>query len=77
MSPEMHTRSPKTPTIARATAPSRPLLLRYGRTEELFASGRFPLLAQVHEESPPDLDELFEYSLARHLDGFAILVGER
>ncbi|MEV5580756.1 GntR family transcriptional regulator [Streptomyces parvus] len=47
------------------------------RTEELFASGRFPLLAQVHEESAPDLDELFEYSLARHLDGFAILVGER
>lgn len=45
------------------------------RTEELFASGRFPLLAQVHEEMAPDLDELFEYSLGRHLDGFAMLVG--
>jgi DNA-binding transcriptional regulator YhcF (GntR family) len=47
------------------------------RTEELLASGRFPLLAKVHEETAPDLDELFEYSLARHLDGFAILLGER
>ncbi|TCK21100.1 TetR/AcrR family transcriptional regulator C-terminal domain-containing protein [Pseudonocardia endophytica] len=43
------------------------------RTEELFASGRFPLLAKVHQEITPDLDELFEYSLARHLDGFAVM----
>lgn len=56
---------------------ARWLQAQQARTEELFASGRFPLLAQVHEESPPDLDELFEYSLARHLDGFAILVSER
>ncbi|MCR6483562.1 TetR/AcrR family transcriptional regulator C-terminal domain-containing protein [Amycolatopsis sp. OK19-0408] len=47
------------------------------RTEELLASGRFPLLAQVHEEMVPDLDELFEYCLDRHLDGFAILVAEQ
>ena len=46
------------------------------RTEELFAGGRFPLLAAVHEDPAPDLDEMFEYSLARHLDGFAVLVGE-
>jgi DNA-binding transcriptional regulator YhcF (GntR family) len=44
------------------------------RTDELLASGRFPILARVHEEITPDLDELFEYSLARHLDGFAVLV---
>ncbi|RFU84846.1 GntR family transcriptional regulator [Streptomyces triticagri] len=56
---------------------ARWLQAQQARTEELFASGRFPLLAQLHEESAPDLDELFEYSLARHLDGFAILVGER
>ncbi|MDF4253885.1 GntR family transcriptional regulator [Streptomyces sp. WMMB303] len=56
---------------------ARWLQAQQARTEELFASGRFPLLAQVHEETAPDLDELFEYSLARHLDGFAILVGER
>lgn len=24
----------------------------------------------------PDVDELFDYSLARHLDGFAVLVCE-
>lgn len=47
------------------------------RTKELFADGRFPLLAEVHENTAPDLDELFEYGLARHLDGFAVLVGER
>ncbi|MBN6038424.1 GntR family transcriptional regulator [Amycolatopsis sp. 195334CR] len=55
---------------------ARWLQAQRARTEELFASGRFPLLARVHEESAPDLDELFEYSLARHLDGFALLVGE-
>lgn len=46
------------------------------RTDALFAGGRFPLLAQVHEQVVPDVDELFDYSLARHLDGFAVLVGE-
>ncbi|MEV7555067.1 TetR/AcrR family transcriptional regulator C-terminal domain-containing protein [Amycolatopsis sp. NPDC089917] len=55
---------------------ARWLQAQQARTEELFASGRFPLLARVHEEMAPDIDELFEYSLGRHLDGFAILVGE-
>lgn len=47
------------------------------RAGELFADGRFPLLAKAHEETVPDLDGLFEYSLGRHLDGFAVLVRER
>ncbi|OZM72760.1 GntR family transcriptional regulator [Amycolatopsis antarctica] len=55
---------------------ARWLQAQQARTEDLFASGQFPLLAKVHEETAPDLDELFEYSLARHLDGFAVLVGE-
>ncbi|MER5674001.1 hypothetical protein [Pseudonocardia alni] len=46
------------------------------RTDSLFAGGRFLLPAQVHEQVVPDVDELFDYSLARHLDGFAVLVGE-
>ncbi|GAA2087166.1 GntR family transcriptional regulator [Actinomadura alba] len=58
-------------TLARWYAQQR------ARTDELFAGGRFPLLAELHEDTVPDLDGLFEYSLARHLDGFAILVGER
>ncbi|MBN6058268.1 GntR family transcriptional regulator, partial [Nonomuraea sp. RK-328] len=44
------------------------------RTGELLDSGRFPLLAAIPEEVVSDLDGLFEYSLARHLDGFAALV---
>jgi AcrR family transcriptional regulator len=44
------------------------------RAAELLNSGRFPLLAIVPEEGVPDPDELFEYSLARHLDGFATLL---
>ncbi|MEV0233408.1 GntR family transcriptional regulator [Nonomuraea sp. NPDC050786] len=44
------------------------------RAGELLDSGRFPLLATVPEEVVSDLDGLFEYSLARHLDGFAALV---
>ncbi|MDG4785991.1 GntR family transcriptional regulator [Micromonospora sp. WMMD1102] len=55
---------------------ARWLQTRRARTDELLASGLFPLLAKVHEEAAPDLEELFEYSLARHLDGFAVLVGE-
>lgn len=42
---------------------------------ELLASGRFPLLATLSDDAAPDLDVLFEYGLARHLDGFAALVG--
>lgn len=41
---------------------------------ELLDSGRFPLLATVPEETASDLDGLFEYSLARHLDGFATMI---
>ena len=55
---------------------ARWLQAQRARTDELFASGRFPLLAKVHEQVAPDIDELFDYGLARHLDGFAVLVGE-
>lgn len=44
------------------------------RSDELLGSGRFPLLAAVEEETVSDLDGLFEYGLARHLDGFAALL---
>lgn len=46
------------------------------RADELFAGGRFPLPAKLHEDTVPGPDELFEYSLARHLDGFAALLAE-
>lgn len=45
------------------------------RAEGLLDSGRFPLLAAIPAETTADLDGLFEYGLARHLDGFAALVG--
>lgn len=44
------------------------------RSEELLATGRFPLLAAVPEDAVSDLGALFEYGLARHLDGFEVLV---
>ncbi|MFC7619322.1 GntR family transcriptional regulator [Microlunatus sp. GCM10028923] len=44
---------------------------------ELLASGRFPLLATLSDDQPPDLDVLFEYGLARHLDGFAVMIGDQ
>ena len=47
------------------------------RANELLRSGRFPLLASVPGSVARDLDALFEYSLARHLDGLAALVGGR
>jgi AcrR family transcriptional regulator len=46
-------------------------LSREGRATELLASGAFPLLATIPEEVVTDFDGLFEYALARHLDGFA------
>ncbi|MFF4617970.1 TetR/AcrR family transcriptional regulator C-terminal domain-containing protein [Nonomuraea jabiensis] len=49
-------------------------LAQRNRADELLDSGRFPLLATIAEETVSDLDGLFEYSLARHLDGFAALV---
>ncbi|MBE1589032.1 GntR family transcriptional regulator [Nonomuraea angiospora] len=47
------------------------------RTDELLDSGRFPLLAAIPEETASDLNGLFEYGLARHLDGFAALVEDQ
>lgn len=47
------------------------------RADELLDSGRFPLLATIPEETVSDLDGLFEYGLARHLDGFAALVEDQ
>ncbi|SEP49012.1 GntR family transcriptional regulator [Amycolatopsis saalfeldensis] len=44
------------------------------RTGQLLDSGRFPLLAAVPPETAADLNGLFEYGLACHLDGFAALV---
>ncbi|MBU7599184.1 TetR/AcrR family transcriptional regulator C-terminal domain-containing protein [Streptomyces sp. P38-E01] len=44
------------------------------RRRELLATGRFPLLSTFSEDTAPDLDVLFEYGLARHLDGFAALI---
>jgi len=51
-------------------------LSRRERAADLLGSGRFPLLAAVPEHVVSDLDGLFEYGLARHLDGFAALVAE-
>jgi DNA-binding transcriptional regulator YhcF (GntR family) len=50
-------------------------LARRTRADDLLSSGRFPLLATIPEEAVSDLDGLFEYGLARHLDGFGALVG--
>jgi DNA-binding transcriptional regulator YhcF (GntR family) len=44
------------------------------RTDQLLDSGRFPLLAAIPSETASDLNGLFEYGLACHLDGFAALV---
>lgn len=45
------------------------------RTAALLDGGRFPLLhAAAREDAFGDLDEQFEYALARHLDGFAVLL---
>jgi DNA-binding transcriptional regulator YhcF (GntR family) len=50
---------------------------RRARAEELLAGGHFPLLATIPRDATSDLDELFEYGLARHLDGFAALVADQ
>ncbi|MGY1945695.1 TetR/AcrR family transcriptional regulator C-terminal domain-containing protein [Nocardia asiatica] len=44
------------------------------RARDLLDSGQFPLLATIPQDTASNLDELFEYSLARHLDGFAALL---
>lgn len=41
---------------------------------ELLATGEFPLLASLSADPVMDAESLFEYGLARHLDGFATLV---
>jgi DNA-binding transcriptional regulator YhcF (GntR family) len=51
-------------------------LSRRKQAGELLDSGRFPLLAAMPEDVVSDMDGLFEYGLARHLDGFAVLVAE-
>lgn len=43
------------------------------RRREVLTSDRFPLLARMSEDAPPDLDALFEYGLALHLDGLAVM----
>ncbi|GAB3898650.1 TetR/AcrR family transcriptional regulator C-terminal domain-containing protein [Kibdelosporangium lantanae] len=44
------------------------------RADRLLDSGRFPLLATIPAGTTSDLGGLFEYGLARHLDGFATLL---
>ncbi|MEU6795453.1 TetR/AcrR family transcriptional regulator C-terminal domain-containing protein [Nonomuraea wenchangensis] len=44
------------------------------RTGALLGTGRFPLLAAIATETVSDVDALFEYGLARHLDGFAAML---
>jgi AcrR family transcriptional regulator len=51
-------------------------LTQQKRADELLDSGRFPLLATIPQDAASDLDGLFEYGLARHLDGFATLVDD-
>ncbi|WP_204051075.1 TetR/AcrR family transcriptional regulator C-terminal domain-containing protein [Microbispora siamensis] len=49
-------------------------LAQQERADALLGTGRFPLLAAIAEETVTDVDGLFEYSLARHLDGFAAML---
>ena len=51
-------------------------LTQQKRADQTLDSGRFPLLATIPAETASDLNGLFEYGLARHLDGFATLVAE-
>ncbi|MBB5840655.1 TetR/AcrR family transcriptional regulator C-terminal domain-containing protein [Kribbella italica] len=50
------------------------MVTQRARTDELFASGRFPLLAELHEIMVPDLDAQFDYGLDRHLDGLVAYI---
>lgn len=49
-------------------------LLQRRRADELLSTGRFPLLATLPQETVSDLDGLFDYILARHLDGVAVML---
>ncbi|MGW0891910.1 TetR/AcrR family transcriptional regulator C-terminal domain-containing protein [Saccharopolyspora sp. NPDC002578] len=44
------------------------------RARRMVGGDRFPLLAAMPEAVVDDVDALFEYGLARHLDGFAQLI---
>ncbi|MEV0108262.1 GntR family transcriptional regulator [Nocardia sp. NPDC050799] len=43
---------------------------------ELLGTDRFSLLTRTPWDAAANPDGLFEYGLARHLDGFAVLIGE-
>ncbi|GAA1662946.1 TetR/AcrR family transcriptional regulator C-terminal domain-containing protein [Glycomyces endophyticus] len=47
------------------------------RTADVISDHDFPHLAAAPEDAFTDLEALFEYSLARHLDGFASLLAAR
>ncbi|MEU4508698.1 GntR family transcriptional regulator [Nonomuraea wenchangensis] len=49
-------------------------LLQRKRAGELLSTGQFPLLAMLPEETVSDLDGMFGYILALHLDGFAVML---
>nr|WP_199565655.1 TetR/AcrR family transcriptional regulator C-terminal domain-containing protein [Spongiactinospora rosea] len=49
--------------------------LQRRRAGELLSTGQFPLLAMLPEETVSDLDGMFDYTLERHLDGFAVMLG--
>ncbi|GAT69946.1 gntR family transcriptional regulator [Planomonospora sphaerica] len=51
-------------------------LLQRKRADELLSTGRFPLLAGLPGETVSDLDGMFDYILARHLDGFAVMLSK-
>jgi len=47
------------------------------RTDSLLTPADFPRLAAAPQDAFTDLEALFEYSLTRHLDGFAALLHDR
>ncbi|MFJ9390295.1 TetR/AcrR family transcriptional regulator [Nocardioides sp. NPDC101246] len=47
--------------------------MQRARRREVLTSTRYPLLSAVSEDAAPDLETLFEYGLARHLDGLAVM----
>ncbi|PRY60575.1 GntR family transcriptional regulator [Glycomyces artemisiae] len=47
------------------------------QTDTLLSAEDFPLLAAAPQDAFTDLEALFDYTLARHLDGFAALLHDR
>lgn len=47
---------------------------RRARARGVVDPARFPLIASIPDGTAEDLDALFEYGLARHLDGFAVVL---